>query len=159
MPRIELLTPVNAPIAVVFNLSRSIDLHKLSTAHTNEQAIAGRTTGLIEMGESVTWQAKHLGITQTLTSKITACDYPNYFADEMVRGAFKSFIHEHIFTESNGVVTMVDVFTYQSPLGTFGKLADILFLKKYMENLLIKRNGIVKEFAEDEEKWKQVPGM
>jgi hypothetical protein len=51
MPVINLHTQINAPIGIVFDLSRSIDLHKISTAHTNEEAIAGVTSGLIGMGE------------------------------------------------------------------------------------------------------------
>lgn len=91
MPVIRLTTIINAPVAVVFDLSRSIDLHKISTAHTNEQAVAGKTSGLIGMDESVTWRAKHFGVTQLLTSKITAFESPHYFTDEMVSGAFKQF--------------------------------------------------------------------
>ena len=79
MPVIHLETLINAPIDVVFNLSRSIDLHKISTAHTNEQAIAGVTTGLIGMGERVTWRAKHVGFTQKLTSTITSFNAPYFF--------------------------------------------------------------------------------
>jgi len=86
MPVIQLQTVINAPINVVFDLSRSIDLHKISTAHTNEQAIAGKTSGLISMSESVTWKAKHFGVTQLLTSKITAFKSPHYFVDEMISG-------------------------------------------------------------------------
>jgi len=156
MPIIQLETRINAPIAIVFDLARSIDLHKISTAHTNEQAVAGKTSGLIGMGESVTWQAKHFGIVQRLTSKITAYDKPHYFTDEMVSGAFKSFKHEHIFKEENGVTVMADVFMYQSPLAILGIVADVIFLKKYMEALLIERNRIVKEFAEDKSKYNMI---
>lgn len=156
MPVIVLHTIINAPVQVVFDLSRSIDLHKLSTAHTNEEAVAGKTSGLISLGESVTWRAKHLGITQKLTSTITAYNTPYYFADEMVKGAFKRFKHEHIFKVQNGIVTMTDIFDYESPFWIFGKIADTLFLKEYMANLLITRNAMVKEFAEDEAKYRQV---
>ncbi len=97
MPKIELHTHINAPIGKVFDLSRSIDLHMRSTAQTGEQAIAGKTAGLMEPGETVTWRAKHFGIWQKLTSKITEFNYPTFFADEMVSGAFKSFRHEHHF--------------------------------------------------------------
>ena len=155
MPVIKLLTTINAPIHIVFNLSRSIDLHKISTAHTNEEAIAGVTSGLIGMGESVTWRAKHLGITQKLTSKITAFNFPHYFTDEMVAGPFKSFKHEHIFKEEDGVVTMTDVFDYKSPLGFLGSVADALFLECYMTKLLTERNRVVKQFAEDPELYKK----
>ena len=66
---INLVLELNADKEIVFDLSRSIDLHKLSTVHTNETAIAGRTSGLIGLNESVTWRAKHFGIYQKLTSK------------------------------------------------------------------------------------------
>jgi ligand-binding SRPBCC domain-containing protein len=155
MPTILLTTTINAPADICFDLSRSIDLHKISTAHTNEEAIAGTTSGLINLGESVTWRAKHFGVYQTLTSKITAMQRPTYFVDEMVQGAFKSFWHEHRFQEADGITTMTDTFTYTSPLGPLGKLADVLFLEKYMTQLLAKRNAVVKEFAENG-RWKEV---
>ncbi|MFD2909407.1 cell division protein [Flavobacterium ardleyense] len=155
MPRIELQTNIKAKKEIVFDLSRSIDLHKISTEHTNEKAIAGKTSGLIEMHESVTWRAKHFGIYQNLTSKITAFESPKYFADEMQQGIFKAFKHEHHFSEINGTTTMIDIFDYKSPLGILGKLADELFLKKYMTDLLIERNRIVKDFAESE-RWKEI---
>lgn len=157
MPKIELHTEIKADRNVVFDLSRSIDLHKVSTKHTNEEAIAGKMRGLIAMSESVTWRAKHFGVYQKLTSKITQYNRPNFFVDEMVKGAFSEFKHEHHFAESNGVTTMTDFFYYKSPLGLLGKLADKLFLKKYMIELLTKRNLIIKEFAESE-KWKEVLG-
>ena len=37
-------------------------------------AVGGRTSGLIGLGEEVTWRARHFGVTQHLTSKITAFD-------------------------------------------------------------------------------------
>lgn len=148
MPRIELTTEIKASIEVVFDLSRSIDLHKISTEHTNETAIDGKTSGLIEMGEFVTWRAKHFGVYQKLTSEITEFDRPNHFVDEMVRGAFKSFKHEHHFKHTQYGTLMTDYFDYVSPLGWLGKIADSLFLRKYMTNLLIKRNEIVRSFAE-----------
>lgn len=97
MPIIRISTKIKAPKEICFNLPRSIDLHQVSLGQTNEKAIAGRTEGLIEMGEEVTWQATHFGIQQKLTAKITAFDFPNSFRDEMVKGAFKKFTHDHIF--------------------------------------------------------------
>lgn len=155
MPRIELRTEIKADRQIVFDLSRSIDLHKISTEHTNETVIAGKTSGLIGLNESVTWRAKHFGFYQKLTSKITEFDQPNYFTDEMVSGTFKSFIHEHHFADINGGTLMTDSFDYTSPLGYLGQIADKLFLKKYMSNLLRKRNQIIKEFAESN-KWKAI---
>lgn len=161
MPCINLYTAISAPVTVVFNLSRSVDLHKISAAHTTEEAIAGRTTGLMENGEVVTWRAKHFGIRQKLSVHITALHYPAEFTDAMLpgKGAFKSMVHRHVFEEKGGGTLMTDIFTYQSPLGALGKLADMLFLERYMRDFLRKRNSIIKAFAEDPSKWQQVPGM
>lgn len=155
MPTIYLETFIYADIKIVFDLSRSIDLHKISTSHTNEKAIDGVTNGLINLNETVTWRAKHFGIYQQLTSKITALDSPYYFADEMEKGIFKHFKHEHIFQEEPLGVLMIDQFKYTSPLGWLGKLADALFLKRYMTNLLQLRNETIKEFAESD-RWMEV---
>ncbi|WP_224490963.1 SRPBCC family protein [Robertkochia flava] len=155
MPVIELTTYIKSEIKVVFDLARSIDLHKISTEHTKEEAIAGKTEGLINLNESVTWKAKHLGITQLLTSKITEFNPPNSFTDEMVEGAFKSFKHQHIFESKDDGVLMTDIFEFQSPMGILGQLANSIFLKRYMKDLLEKRNEVIKEFAETE-KWKSV---
>lgn len=135
MPSIQLITTIKAHRDVVFDLARSIDLHKISTQNSKEEAIAGKTSGLIELNESVTWKAKHFGVYQRLTSKITEFKSPELFTDEMVSGAFKSFKHQHVF-EINGEETiMKDNFDYTSPFGFLGRLADILFLKKYMIKL------------------------
>lgn len=155
MPKIELQTKINAKKEIVFDLSRSIDLHKISTEHTKEKAISGKTSGLIGLNESVTWRAKHFGIYQNLTSKITEFDRPDFFVDEMTEGAFKSLRHEHIFKDTGNGTLMIDYFDYMPPLGFLGILADKLFLKSYMVNLLEKRNKTIKEFAETE-KWKRL---
>jgi ligand-binding SRPBCC domain-containing protein len=148
MPRIELSTHINAPLNTCFDIARSIDVHVASTAHTGERAIAGRTSGLIELGETVTWRARHFGVWQNLTSKITEYEYPIYFADEMVTGAFKSFRHDHYFVGINGQTVMKDSFLFESPLGWLGKLANYLFLTRYMTILLVKRNEVIKQIAE-----------
>ncbi len=155
MPILKIKTIIKSDIHIVFDLARSIDLHVISTQHTNEKAIAGRTSGLIELGEWVTWRARHFGMYQRLTAKITAFEKPFYFVDEMVEGPFQSFKHEHLFAEENGIITMTDIFNYRSPLGVLGKLADHLFLKKYMTDLLSTRNSVLKDFAESD-KWKAV---
>lgn len=155
MPKIELKTEIKADIEIVFDLSRSIDLHKISTEQTKEEAIKGKTSGLIGKGEWVTWRAKHFGFYQTLTSKIVEFERPDHFVDEMVKGAFRSFRHQHYFTKSDFGTLMIDYFEYKSPLGFLGNLADRLFLEKYMKKLLEKRNQTIKEFAESD-MWKQV---
>ncbi|MCW3110112.1 MAG: cell division protein [Segetibacter sp.] len=155
MAKIYLETFINAPIERVFDLARSIDLHKLSTKGTKEEAIGGRTTGLIELNETVTWRAKHLGIYQTLTVVVTQFDRPNLFADKMIKGAFASMEHIHKFGKINAGTNMTDIFEFTSPLGFFGRLAETIFLKAYMEKFLIAKNQELKSIAEGD-KWKEL---
>lgn len=150
MPTINLTTGINAPQPIVFDLARSIHFHQLTTHKTNEKAIAGRTKGLIQLGETVTWRAKHLGIYQTLTSKITEMELYSNFTDEMEEGIFESIKHQHLFELKNGKTVMTDNFHYTSPLGILGKLADSLFLKQYLTAFLLRRNSLIKEHAEKE---------
>jgi ligand-binding SRPBCC domain-containing protein len=117
MPLIILNTRINAPLETCFDLARSIDLHQESMNHTGEQAVAGITEGLIDLGESVTWKAEHFGIVMKLTSRITEFSFPDMFVDEMVSGPFHNMRHRHIFQVKEGYTLMVDEFEYKSPLG------------------------------------------
>ena len=155
MTSIYLETLIDAPARVCFNLSRSIDLHQASSAETKERAIAGRTRGLIEKGEFVTWEAVHFGVRQNLTVKVREMKAPEFFMDEMQQGAFKRMWHEHRFREKNGKTIMNDVFTFEAPLGVIGKLAEMLILKSYLTRFLRKRNEVIKKIAETGE-WKNV---
>ncbi len=150
MAQIHLETIINAPQERIFDLSRSIDLHKFSVAHTNEEAIDGRTSGLIQLGETVTWRAKHLGGYQKLTVEIVKMDTPTLFKDVMIKGTFKSMSHTHRFMEEEGKTRMIDEFEFESPLGYLGKMVNALFLKKYMTKFLIIRNAEIKRIAESE---------
>ena len=95
--RIELECRVDAPVERVFDLSRSIDLHVESLAHTREKPIAGKTSGLIGAGETVTWRARHFGLWFSLTSEIVIFNRPNHFRDSQLRGPFANFDHDHFF--------------------------------------------------------------
>lgn len=155
MPVIELSTLIAAPIERVFDLARSIDLHTASTAATGERAVAGVTSGLIGSGEQVTWRARHFGVWQSLTSRIEIFERPSHFRDSMVRGAFRRFDHDHFFEPCAEGTRMRDVFDYASPLGILGRLADGLFLERYMRALLSERNRVIKEVAESQDAWRQ----
>ncbi|MBL7871549.1 MAG: SRPBCC family protein [Cyclobacteriaceae bacterium] len=154
MEKIELKTLIKAPIDVCFDLSRSIDLHQLSVQQTKEKAVGGVTSGLIGLNQKVRWQATHLGFRQTLEIQITKYTRPFYFSDEMVKGIFKTLIHDHFFYDMNDETMMVDHFYFESPLGLLGELANFIFLKQYLTRLLTQRNEVIKEYAESDE-WMQ----
>lgn len=150
MTTINLITKVNATIQKVFDINRNIDIHQQSASKTNEVAIAGVTSGLINLNETVTWRGKHFGFYLTHKSRITAMNFYDYFVDEMEEGKFKSFRHEHFFEEENGVITITDKLCYETPFGFFGSFFDNLFLKKYLTNFLLERNRVLKELSENQ---------
>ena len=126
-------------------------MHLLGTERTGERAVDGVTTGLIGPGQFVRWRAKHLGVRQHLTNKITAFDSPRYFQDTMVQGAFKFMQHDHFFTAiSESQPGMRDRLTFAAPLSVLGNIAEQLFLKRYMDRFLRHRNEIVKQVAESD---------
>jgi ligand-binding SRPBCC domain-containing protein len=148
MPIIRLETYINAPIERCFDLSLSVDLHRHSVAHTHERPVAGVTSGVMKLGDSVTWEAVHFGIKQHLTSKITAYERPYRFTDEMVRGIFQEITHIHEFVPQPPGTLMIDLFTFHAPLGILGRLAERLVLTRYMKGLLLIRNRHLKQVAE-----------
>jgi ligand-binding SRPBCC domain-containing protein len=157
MPTIHLTTFIQAPPVRVFDLSRSIDLHKKSMAHTGEEAVGGTRMGLISLQEFVTWKAKHLGKTRLLKSKISAMKSPDHFTDEMVEGDFRSLKHEHHFKPIENGTLMIDYMHYEMPYGIIGRLVDRFYLKNYLTNLLETRNSVIKKCAETDQ-WKQFIG-
>jgi ligand-binding SRPBCC domain-containing protein len=148
MPVIKLTTVINAPIERCFLLSLSVDLHKASVAQTNETAIAGISSGIMTLHDTVTWQARHFGFNLRMTSHIPVYQKPAYFVSEMQKGPFKKLHHQHRFTEADGHTVMTDVFELQAPLGILGRLAERLFLVAYMNRFLLMRNRYLKQVAE-----------
>ena len=153
MPIIHLTTFIEAPVNLVFDLSRSIDLHKKSMAHTQEQAVAGTTSGLIGLEETVTWKARHFYKIRYLKVKITEFRAPDSFTDEMVEGDFKHMRHQHFFRQIENGSLMIDILDFEAPYGWLGKMAERLLLTRYLKKLLDTRNAAIKSYAESG-KWK-----
>jgi ligand-binding SRPBCC domain-containing protein len=154
MVEIRTTTTFRAPIERVFDLARSVEAHLASSDGTAEAAVAGRTSGLLELGETVTWRARHFGVTQHLTSRITAFERPHHFQDRMVRGAFRSLEHDHYFRQlAEGEVEMSEVLRLAAPVPGVGWLVDRLVLGPYFRRFLEKRNAALKRMAESSE-WK-----
>jgi ligand-binding SRPBCC domain-containing protein len=152
--RIELVLQIAAPLERCFDLARSVDAHVHSSAATRERVIGGRMTGLLELGDDVTWRARHLGVQQDLTSRITAFDRPSHFRDSMVRGAFARFDHDHFFEPTATGTLVRDVFDYNAPFGLLGSAAERLFLTAYMRRFLLVRLESLRDLAESDA-WRQ----
>jgi hypothetical protein len=156
MIRLRLQTLIKAPADRCFDLARSIDFHIKSIPGSDEKAVDGVTSGLLNQGDSVTWRAKHFGKYRFLSSEITKMVKPCYFIDEMVKGDFKKIWHAHIFIECNGMTMMYDDFQYEMPFGIFGRAVSFFYMKQYMRKLLTQRNTILKSVLENKEESKYI---
>jgi ligand-binding SRPBCC domain-containing protein len=148
MQTVIIHTHIDAPVSRCFDAARDLDLHVTSMRHTNERAVAGKLTGLIGLDEEVTWRGRHFGITQHFTSRITIFEPPHHFRDEMQRGAFRSFVHDHFFVAERGGTRMTDEAVFAAPLGVLGLIAETLVLRRYMTRLLTDRADVIRQALE-----------
>jgi hypothetical protein len=162
MIHFEEITVIDAPIDLVFDLSRSIEVHLLANVHENEQALAvgGLTTGLVGLGEQVTWRGKHFGLWHDLTSKATVVEPPTYLQVTMVKGIFRSMQANHLFRRlPSGATELKDTFAIAAPIPILGPIAEALFLRRYMIALNRERNAVIKQLAESDDWRRYLPAQ
>lgn len=148
---------IRAPIERCFDLARSVEVHVAGNVHWGESAVAaaGITSGLLSLGQHVTWRARHFGVRWNLTSEITEMTYFTSFQDTMVRGPFQSMQHDHLFRALSPLRTeMRDVFRFAAPFGFIGQAVEVMALRRYMTNLLTERNEVIKQIAESS-RWQE----
>lgn len=150
MGKITIETRIRAPIEVCFDLARDVTAHAESAAFSSERVVQpGRTQGLLELGDTVAFEGRHLGLTQRFVARITAMDRPNLFIDEMVEGAFKWLRHLHEFESKDGLTIMRDKLEWKAPLGPIGALADLLFLSRHMRWFVATKQNSLRQIAEE----------
>lgn len=145
MPNLVLTTWLPATPAACFDLSLSVDAHTGSMGRHRERAIAGVTSGIMGLGDTVTWRATHFGLPFTMTSQITEHEAPRRFVDEQVSGPFRRWWHEHTFVADGGGTRMTDTVELLAPLGPLGRIAETVLLTRYMTRLLEQRNAWLRE--------------
>jgi ligand-binding SRPBCC domain-containing protein len=148
MYKLRVTTLIAANPAVCFDLARSVDAHLTSAIDTGERVVAGKTSGLLGPGDDVTWEGKHFGITQRLSSRITQFQPPSFFQDRMTKGAFRSLEHDHFFEPQAGGTLMVDVLSFAAPFGPLGWVVERLFLSRHLRRFLVNRGIALKQLAE-----------
>jgi ligand-binding SRPBCC domain-containing protein len=149
MTHIVVETFIGAPIERVFDLARDVEAHNRSASFSRERCVEpGRTSGLLQLGDLVTFEGVHFGVRQRVTAKIVEVDAPRRFVDELVRSAFKRLRHEHDFEERDDGTLMRDTLEWTSPFGVLGRIADALFVRKHMEWFVTTKQRALKKIAE-----------
>jgi ligand-binding SRPBCC domain-containing protein len=144
---IRVETLIQAPIDRCFDISRSVDVHLDSAKASRERAVDGVTQGLLKFDDTVTWEAKHFGVVQRLTVRITEYNRPDFFTDAQIKGPFKTFTHRHMFETVGDATLMKDELRLECPLGILGKIADPI-VTEHLRKFLIERNHVIKQTAE-----------
>ena len=143
-------TFIAAPPALCFDLARDVSAHVESASFSGERAVPpGRTEGLLELGDTVTFEGVHFGIRQRFTVKITELDRPRVFVDELVKSAFRSLRHVHEFVPKDGGTLMRDLLDWVPPLGILGRIADKIFLERHMRRFVATKQAALKRMAEE----------
>lgn len=100
-----------------------------------ERALAGTTEGHIELGEQLTWRAKHFGFTYHMISEITEMDRPRRFVDEQVAGPFNiGDMSTHSRQRQIAPAFWTESIT--QPFGLLGLTVDRLVLNRYLTKLM-----------------------
>ena len=147
---VRLTTLIEAPVERCFLLSLSIDLHVDAAARSREKAIAGRTSGLLRAGETVTWSGRHFGLNLRHTSLIDLWRPYVYFRDIMTEGHFAHFEHDHHFAPMNDGTRMRDELRFSASYGVLGRLLEPT-LRNHLRRFLQDRNARIQEVAESDE--------
>lgn len=148
MTHLEVQTRIAAPPEVCFDLARDVDFHARSLAHTGERITSRPDHALLELGDEVEFEGRHLGVRQRLRARIESFDRPRQFRDVMVRGAFRSFVHDHVFEPSAGGTLMRDRLRFAAPFWPLGAAVERLVLRPYLARLIAARGQEIKTAAE-----------
>lgn len=148
MTDLDVRTRIAAPPDVCFDLARDIGFHAQSLAHTGERVVHRPDHALLELGDEVEFEGRHLGVRQRLRARIDAFDRPRRFRDVMVRGAFRSFSHDHVFEPVEGGTLMRDRLRFAAPFWPLGVVVERVVLRPYLARLIAARGREIKEAAE-----------
>jgi len=149
MPTLHRETRIDAPRERVFDLARHVEAHVATMP--DEQA--NGATGLLELGDVITFRQRQFGIPFSLTAEVTEFDRPRRFADEQRSGVFGSLVHEHSFEAVDGGTVMTDDVTFEMPFGPLGRVGEPI-ARRRLARLIDYHAMELRALAESEE-WRQ----
>jgi ligand-binding SRPBCC domain-containing protein len=144
--RVESVQEVQRPLAIVFPFFA--DPRNLETITPPWLSFKILTPGTIEMrpGTLIDYRIRIRGIPVRWQTEITAWEPPHRFVDRQLRGPYRLWIHEHTFSESNGVTTMRDCVEYAVP---GGEIVRRLFVAPDIERIFAYRRSVLERVFAD----------
>lgn len=97
-------------------------------------------------GQIITYKIRPvLGIPLSWVTEITHVKEGEYFIDEQRKGPYGLWHHQHHFEEMPGGMKMTDIIHYALPFGIFGRLAQVLFLRRQLQDIFVYRKQKIGE--------------
>jgi hypothetical protein len=146
---------IRAPVARVFDLVRSVDVHTATSSTIGGRAVAGKISGLAELDDVTTYSARFFGLRFKLAARVTALESPHRMTESLERGLFSEFGHVYTLRLlESGAIELTDAFSFRSPFGFIGALFDSLILKPIMTRAMTARLEGLRRIAESDE-WRR----
>jgi ligand-binding SRPBCC domain-containing protein len=93
------------------------------------------TDSVVTEGTEIEYRIRMHGIPMRWVSRITEFVENHSFADEMLAGPYRSWVHRHLFHEVAGGVEAEDIVDYQLPLGPLGRLAHAVWVRRQLATI------------------------
>ena len=95
---------------------------------------------------------KWLGLPMKWRSRISKYDPPFCFVDEQLIGPYKTWHHEHTFSQTTNGVIVGDHLEYSLPLGPLGAIAQAVMVRRQLESVFrYRQNEMAEIFPGDTE--------
>ncbi len=127
-------TIIEAPIADVFAFHRDTRNAK-RIGHWAQPILGVEGDFPLDEGDEVVLRVLVLPVPvpQRWRVRVRTLQEPSLLVDETLDGPFRTFVHEHRFTDlGDGRTLMTDHIEYELPFGALGRLADALVVRRLM---------------------------
>lgn len=152
MPVLHFTNFVEAPIEVVFGLSRSVSIYKIAFQKNKVWPVAGITFGLIREGEMITWEMKFLFKKRIFSIKVFEMKINSHFEEKIINNEFIDLRHEHFFKATKNGTIIIDRIDYRIKNGLLRNLIN-KFVVSFFEKNISRRIEVINQYALSD-KWK-----
>ena len=149
MIRFVKATKIAAPASRVFAFHEAPDaLQRLTPPWQKTEIIQPPRS--LAVGTRVILRTRVGPIAQTIVAEHVEYEAGRMFADRMVEGPFKHWLHRHIVTpDGESACTLTDDVEYELPLGVLGRVFGARFARGQLERLFNFRHAVTKDACEE----------
>jgi ligand-binding SRPBCC domain-containing protein len=141
--RLEATMNAPVPLERVFRLFEDPrNLAKITPPWLNFRILHPESVRMRE-GAEIDYLIRWLGVPMKWKTLITRYEPPHLFVDEQVRGPYTLWHHEHTFLETGAGVEIRDRVDYRLPLGTLGRIAHALVIRRQLLGIFRYRQAAI----------------